>query len=164
MPTQLALHTHTNKVCYEWLCVCVCVFTVKGDNAQTSSQSPSSSLAHIENEGNEINQDSLNRRRSRENRNTAAATVIAHKRVCRCVFVWGVCVSWVCVSCVRVRLGYVSARQSKVDSCCQLNHRQPPHTLTSLAHSYTFPHTHSRTLDYLCIDKYLSARQVELNF
>lgn len=90
MPTQLALHTHTYKVCYECLCVCVCVFTVKGDNAQTSSQSPSSpspSLAHIENEGNEINQDSLNRRRSRENRNTAAATVIAHKRVCRCVFV-----------------------------------------------------------------------------
>lgn len=83
-------HTHTLI-----LCVCVCVFTVKGDNAQTSSQSPSSSLAHIENEGNEINQDSLNRRRSRENRNTAAATVIAHKRECLCV--WGVCVVGVCV-------------------------------------------------------------------
>lgn len=79
--------------------MCVCVFAVKGDNAQTSSQSPSSpssSLAHIENEGNEINQDSLNRRRSRENRNTAAATVIAHKRVCLCV---GMCV---CVRCVCV--------------------------------------------------------------
>lgn len=69
------------------MCVYVCVFTVKGDNAQTSSQpspSPLPSLAHIENEGNEINQDSLNRRRSWENRNTAAATVIV-SRVCVCV-------------------------------------------------------------------------------
>lgn len=95
---------HTYKVCY--VCVCVCVFTVKGDNAQTSSQpslspsSPSSSLAHIENEGNEINQDSLNRRRSRENRNTAAATVIAHMRVSGCVCVCCICVWCGCLSAV----------------------------------------------------------------
>lgn len=95
-----------------YVCVCVCVFTVKGDNAQTSSQpslSPSSpspsSLAHIENEGNEINQDSLNRRRSRENHNTAAATVIAHMRgwVCVCaVCVCGVGVCQLCVSAFRL--------------------------------------------------------------
>lgn len=98
MPARLAAITHT-----DFIYVYVCVFTVKGDNAQTSSQpspTPTPSLAHIENEGNEINQDSLNRRRSWENRNTAAATVIV-SRVCVCVCEGIVCV-WVCVPAVCV--------------------------------------------------------------
>lgn len=122
MAARRAANTHILTHTYQTVSVYVCVFAVKGDNAQTSSQpspsSSSSSLAHIENEGNEINQNSLNRRRSWENRNTAAATVImsrARSLVCVwectvCVCVWCVSVGQLCVS--AFRLSQTAPKQS----------------------------------------------------
>jgi len=50
-----------------------------------------------------------------------------------------------------VRLGYVSERQSKVDSCCQLNHRQD-----TQIHTHTFTHTHRHTqITYALTNTYL---------
>lgn len=169
---------HTYKVCY--VCVCVCIHSQGWQRTDVVATVAVAVVAVVVvsayRKWRKWNKSRLIKPQKEQGKPQHGSCHGNRAYACEwvCVCVLYMCVVWVFVSCVWVRLGYVSVRQSKVDSCCQLNHRQPPHTLPpkpylltltyTLAHPHTHTHTYSLTLDYLCIDKYLSTRQVELNF